>query len=83
MGDELNIVIAQVPDLTKHYGCCEQSLNEMSVYFQPVFCNDAFLIKSAEFLCEFSTGKTEWGVGQKGLRGRQRVADYWSGRSIG
>ncbi len=42
------------------------------------------LIKSAEYLCEFSTGKTEFGVGQKGRRGRQRVMDLWSERrSVG
>jgi len=30
-------------------------------------------MKSIKYLFEFSTWNMEWGVGQKGLRGRQRV----------
>jgi len=57
------------------WNICLRSISSLSWY--P-------LIKSAEYLNEISIGRTEWGVRQKGLRGRQRVAYHWSGRrSIG
>jgi hypothetical protein len=46
------------------------------------------LIKSAEYLCELSTDKTEWGIGQKGTREteqqikRERENEHWSENSF-